>query len=107
MSQRSLPSTVRNHAPGRPGAIDNSRLREAYLDAVATGRARPVDVARAMGWEGGGKPDTGRARRALGITPHTSTFRGRRSRSLQASVDAGVAARLAHAIGLDPREVGA
>lgn len=98
-------STVERHAPGRPGKIDNSLLRMAF---IASGRSA-VGVARSLDWtysRGPGRVDRGydgaRVKRTLGIMPSIAGHGGRQLRKL---IDAETAGLIAEAIGVAPWEI--
>lgn len=90
--------SVQRYAPGRPGKVDNAKLREAF---VVSGRSAQ-DVARGMDWRAGASADGSRVSRALGLLPDLSCL-GRRS--VRRMVDAETAALLAEAVGVQPWEV--
>lgn len=91
---------VRQIAPGRPGKIDNTRLREAFLRSGKSANA----VAKDLGWCTGRKHDASRVRQALGITlTRASRGRGAQYRTF---VDAETLGRIAESIGVEPWEVG-
>ena len=92
---------VWRYAPGRPGKIANTALREAFL---ASGKTA-ADVARRLGWDSGNGADTSRVRRKLGLLPERSGSNGRKS--FTRHIDAETAALMAEAIGVMPWEVGA
>jgi hypothetical protein len=97
-------TTVRKIAPGWPGKIDNTRLREAFLASGLTAG----EVARRVGWycshgSRGVRRDHSRVKRTLGVT-RSSNGHGRSN--LRRLIDAETAALLAEAIGVAPWEVG-
>jgi hypothetical protein len=106
-------TTVRKYAPGYPGKIDNTLLREAFLRSGLTG----TEVARRIGWtcqmskrsRDGAKlwrwdaPDGARVRKALGLVDDVN---GRGWRSRRTMIDAEAAALMAEAIGVAPWSVG-
>lgn len=105
------PQAVLWHAPGRPGKIDNTALREAF---VASGKSAS-EVARALCWMIVRDParaaassrsrasyDVTRVKRTLGLTPDVN---GRGKRSPRTLIDAETAALMAEAIGVMPWEV--
>jgi DNA-binding transcriptional regulator YiaG len=99
--------TVRKIAPGWPGKIDNTRLRDAF---IASG-VDAAEVARRVGWvllRGGREDaDTSRVRRSLGLLLETGISRtGKRSRFMRTRIDAENAALIAEAIGVAPWSVG-
>jgi transcriptional regulator with XRE-family HTH domain len=94
---------VRHYAPGRPGKVDNAKLRAAF-EASGLGAQ---EVARRVGWwihksNCSDQPDGGRVRRTLGIALDANG-NGRPSR--RRYIDAETAAILAEAIGVAPWEV--
>jgi hypothetical protein len=92
--------TVQRHAPGRPGKINNAKLREAF---ERSGKSA-ADVARAIGWWADVDADVSRVRRTLGLR---TDIDGRGHKSNRRLIDAETAGRLAEAIGVMPWEVGA
>jgi hypothetical protein len=100
-------STIQRYAPGWPGKIDNTRLRDAF---IASG-LDAAEVARRVGWillRGGREDaDTSRVRRSLGLLQETGISRtGKRSRFMRTRIDAENAALIAEAIGVAPWSVG-
>lgn len=94
------PATIRMIAPGRPGKIDNTLLREAFL---ASGRTA-YEVALRLGWYAGSKPDGTTVKRTLGLV---ETIGGhRRYRQYRCLIDAETAGLIADAIGVAPWSVG-
>ncbi len=95
-------TTIQRHAPGRPGKINNAKLREAFLASGLTAG----QVARRMGWEHSKSrgPDTPRIKRTLGLLDEVN---GRKFRSTRTLIDAETATLLADAIGIAPGEIGA
>jgi hypothetical protein len=92
--------TVRRIAPGYPGKIDNTRLREAFLASGCTAH----EVALQLGWYAGKKPDGTTVKRTLGLV---ETIGGhRRYRQYRCLIDAETAALIADAIGVAPWSVG-
>lgn len=97
-------------AARRNREVDLAPLREAF---EVSGRSA-ADVARAMGWfctnkfGGRGKPQTvadgPRVRRALGLRPEQT--KAGYPPALRQRCSYEMAVRLAHAIGVDPHEVG-
>ena len=93
-------TTVRRHAPGRPGKIDNAKLRLAFL---MSGCSAPF-VARELDWKAGkDKWDGSRVRRTLGLIEDVN---GRGKRSRRVMIDAEHAQLIAEAIGVAPWSVG-
>lgn len=89
-------------APGRPGKIDNARIREAFIRSGKSASA----VARDLGWRSGdGRgPDASRVRKTLGIT--LTVGGARRKAQARRLVDAETVGRIAESIGVEPWEVG-
>ncbi|MGZ6854411.1 MAG: hypothetical protein ACXVGC_10180 [Mycobacteriaceae bacterium] len=79
--------------------VPNDRLREAIID---TGLSMS-EVARNAELL---KPDTGRVRVLLGLSPTHTTSRGRKYRVHCQNVNYDMAVRLCRAAGLDPVDVG-
>lgn len=92
--------TVEKYAPGRPGKIDNMKLREAFVRSEWSA----YEIARRMGWCYGVRGDGSRVKRTLGLQ---ADIAGNGRISWRAKVDAETAARMAEAIGVMPWEVGA
>lgn len=96
--------TVRRVAPGRPGKIDNTLMREAFLASGVSAS----ELARRLGWgwdkdDSYWAPDISRVRRTLGINQDT----GNGYRSYRTDVDASVVVQMCEALGIPPEEVGA
>lgn len=92
--------TVQRIAPGRPGKIDNTLLREAFLRSGKSASA----VARDLGWYSGRYPEASRVRKTLGIT---LTYGGaRRKAQYRTFVDADTVERIAESIGVERWKVG-
>jgi hypothetical protein len=99
------PQHVRYLAPGRPGKIDNARLREAFRQSQRTA----TSVAWEIGWRcpdkrktSGEKGDGSRLRRQLGLADDVDRD-GRRRRRV---IDAEHAALISTAIGVAPWSIG-
>lgn len=97
--------TVNGVAPGKPGKIDNTRLRAAFLEFLAAG-GKSGPVAYDIGWRDRTHGDSTRLRRALGLTDGFTIKRGRSFRYRQRNIDAETAARIAEVIGVAPWAVG-
>jgi hypothetical protein len=83
--------------------IDNSDLREAFVHCGRSAYAVAID----LGWHpapGRSGGDSSRLLRALGLRPVVGP---RGTRHVCRMIDADIAVRIAEAIGLDPRDVGA
>jgi hypothetical protein len=97
------PDTIKRHAPGWPGKIDNTRLRDAFLAS----RLEAVDVARSLDWvaerRGRLQADGSRLRRTLGLQ---KTRNGQGRVQYRKMIDAETAALIADAIGVAPWSVG-
>jgi transcriptional regulator with XRE-family HTH domain len=91
------PSTVLNHAPGRPGKVPVAPLREAFLRSGVTA----ASVAFTLGWMERGKRDGARVKRTLGILDDIN--HGHPSR--RTMVDAEIVMLIADAIGVGAWEV--
>jgi hypothetical protein len=97
--------TVGRVAPGRPGKIDNTLMRDAFL---ASGASAP-DLARRLGWgyekdQAYWAPDSSRVKRILGINPDSN---GNGDRYFRKDMDADIAVRMCEALGIPPEDVGA
>jgi transcriptional regulator with XRE-family HTH domain len=97
--------TVLQYAPGRPGKIDNDKLREAFLES---GVSAP-DLARRLGWgydkdDSYWAPDSSRVKRWLGINPDIN---GEGIRTVREQIDAAIAVEMCEALGIPPEDVGA
>jgi hypothetical protein len=100
-------STIQRHAPGWPGKIDNTPLRDAFL---ASG-LEAVEVALRCGWiiekDGGTYGDCSRVRRSLGLQQESGrSLAGKYCRYMRTRIDAENAALIAEAIGVAPWSVG-
>lgn len=107
---------VRTLAPGRPGKIDNTLIREAFVRSGASA----TWVAQEIGWVAlHGKwnrnrtkrwtwycGDGSRVRRTLGLIDDVSYKTGRAYRARRTLVDAEHVAMIADAIGVAPWAVG-
>lgn len=82
---------VWNYAPGRPGKVPVTPLREMFEQSGLTAS----EVARRMGWDSGHGADCSRVRRALGLMDDIT--RGKPSR--RRVTDAETAGLLAEAMG--------
>jgi hypothetical protein len=92
---------VQRLAPGRPGKIDNTLIREAFLRSGCSAH----EVARDLDWYGGGKLDGTRVKQTLGLV-ETVGGHGQRYRQYRRLIDAETASLIAEAIGVAPWEVG-
>lgn len=97
-------STVQRYAPGWPGKIDNTKLRDAFLKSGL----EAAEVAARVGWTiRGVNGDTSRLRRSLGlIRESTRSSTGKHHWCVRTRIDAENAALIADAIGVAPWSVG-
>lgn len=91
-------TTVRRYAPGRPGKVDNARLRAAFEASGLTTH----QVAVRLRWFLDGRPDSRRVKRTIGLVAERSRGQLRHRRL----IDAETARHIAEAIGVCPWTIG-
>lgn len=92
--------TVGLIAPGRPGKIDNTAARAAFIRSQKSASA----VARDLGWWSGRHPEASRVLRTLGIS--LTVGGGTRTAQYRRFVDAETLGLIAQSIGVEPWQVG-
>lgn len=83
-------TTVRRHAPGRPGKVSNEAVRRIFREEQARRGLTAIAVARELGW------GSSRVYRTLGLRQDVD---GRGHRSFRKMIDAENAEQLAEAMG--------